>query len=311
MNAVDLFLAALLILSTFIGFRYGALRLFFELIKWAASAALAVLFYTVTVHEMVLQVPELKDWYLPISIPVIFILSYLLLSGVQRFMLKGNSNVHLADKITGLVPGLLTGIVVCAVTARLLALSVFDDISKEAGQSKIAAALSPYTADAEIIITPLLTNYLPAELLYDPTKTTNENTIHATARFSIRPDLEYQMLLLVNAERKKKGLKLLNIDEELKKVARAHSADMLTRGYFSHMTPEGKDPFYRMKKAGITYKKAGENLAYASTLAEAHKGLMNSPSHRAAILNKSFGRIGIGIVDGGKNGLMISQEFRD
>ena len=119
------------------------------------------------------------------------------------------------------------------------------------------------------------------------------------------------MLLLVNAERKKKGLKLLNIDEELKKVARAHSADMLTRGYFSHMTPEGKDPFHRMKQAGITYKKAGENLAYASTLAEAHKGLMNSPSHRAAILNKSFGRIGIGIVDGGKNGLMISQEFRD
>jgi uncharacterized protein YkwD len=38
---------------------------------------------------------------------------------------------------------------------------------------------------------------------------------------------------------------------------------------------------------------------------------MNSPSHRAAILNKSFGRVGIGIVDGGKSGLMISQEFKD
>ncbi len=58
-------------------------------------------------------------------------------------------------------------------------------------------------------------------------------------------------------------------------------------------------------------KKAGENLAYASTLAEAHRGLMNSPSHRDAILNKSFGRIGIGVIDGGKSGLMISQEFKD
>lgn len=310
MNAVDLFLGALLILSTFIGYRYGALRLFFELIKWAASAALAVLFYAVTVNEMLQQVPELKEWYLPVSIPVVFILSYFLFSFIQRLMLRGNSTIHLADKITGLIPGLLTGIVVVAITARLLSLSVFENISAEADKSKIAAALSPYTSDAETMITPLLNNYLPV-VIPAAKKAPAENIVHATAYFSVRPDLEYQMLLLVNAERKKKGLKLLNIDEELKKVARAHSADMLTRGYFSHMTPEGKDPFHRMKQAGITYKKAGENLAYASTLAEAHKGLMNSPSHRAAILNKSFGRIGIGIVDGGKNGLMISQEFRD
>jgi uncharacterized protein YkwD len=311
MNAVDIFLIVLILLSAFIGYRYGALRLFFEWMKWAASAALAVLFYSLTVNEMVLQIPELSEWYVAVSIPVIFILLYLLLSGIQRFIISSTSAIHLFDKITGLIPGLLTGIVVIAITARLLTLSVFDTISSEAGKSKIAAALSPYTTEAEMMITPLLNDYLPAVVINNSNHTKNESTVYATAYFSVRPDLEYEMLLLVNAERKKQGLKLLDIDEELKKVARAHSADMLTRGYFSHMTPEGKDPFHRMKKAGITYIHAGENLAYASTLAEAHKGLMNSPSHRAAILNKTFGRIGIGIVDGGKNGLMISQEFRD
>jgi len=119
------------------------------------------------------------------------------------------------------------------------------------------------------------------------------------------------MLLLLNKEREKRGLRPLVADEPMRKVARAHAQDMLRRGYFSHVTPEGKDPFYRMKKAGITYKKAGENLAYASTLTKAHNGLMHSKLHREAILNPQFKRVGIGIADGGKNGLMIAQEFRN
>ncbi len=311
MNAVDLFLAVLILLSTFIGYRYGALRLLLEWIKWAASVVIAVLFYAVTVQEILQRVPQLNEWYLPLSITIVFTLSYFILSFIQRFFFAGTSTIHLADKITGLVPGLLTGLIMSAVTARLLTLSVFDDVSKEAGESKIAAILSPFATDTENAITPLINEYISPAPVHNAGTKPNEAVIHATTYFSVRPDLEYEMLLLVNAERKQRGLKLLNIDEELKKVARAHSADMLTRGYFSHKTPEGKDPFQRMKQAGITYKKAGENLAYASTLAEAHKGLMNSPSHRAAILNTSFGRIGIGIVDGGKNGLMISQEFRD
>ncbi len=310
MNTVDLLLGVLILLSTFIGYRYGALRLLAELIKWTASAAFAVLFYTATVEEMTKQFPQLQQWYLPVATTIIFSLSYLFLSLLQRLISGGKSTIHLTDKLTGLVPGLLTGIIISAVTARMLTLAASENIRMETGESKIAAALSPYTTDAETMLAPLVQEYLSPVLSHN-TATSREPVIYSTSYFSVRPDLEYQMLLLVNAERKQRGLKLLQVDEALKKVARAHSADMLTRGYFSHNTPEGKDPFQRMKQAGITYRKAGENLAYASTLAEAHKGLMKSPSHRAAILNKSFGRVGIGIVDGGKNGLMISQEFRD
>jgi uncharacterized protein YkwD len=75
--------------------------------------------------------------------------------------------------------------------------------------------------------------------------------------------------------------------------------------------PEGKSPFDRIRKEGIQFSIAGENLALAQNLRLAHGGLMESPSHRANIEHKSFSRVGIGILDGGYNGLMITQLFRN
>jgi uncharacterized protein YkwD len=66
-----------------------------------------------------------------------------------------------------------------------------------------------------------------------------------------------------------------------------------------------------MRSANVKFLTAGENLALGRTLKICHEGLMNSPGHRANILNPSFGRLGIGIMDGGIYGLMISQEFRN
>jgi uncharacterized protein YkwD len=86
---------------------------------------------------------------------------------------------------------------------------------------------------------------------------------------------------------------------------------MFERGYFSHNTPEGKDPFHRMREAKVMFRTAGENLALSPTVQIAHTGLMNSPGHRANILSPAFGRVGIGIMNGGRRGLMVSQEFRN
>jgi uncharacterized protein YkwD len=84
---------------------------------------------------------------------------------------------------------------------------------------------------------------------------------------------------------------------------------MLAHSYFSHETPFGVTPFQRMQAAGIHYTIAGENIALAPTLEIAHTGLMHSPGHRANILRRSFGHVGIGVLDGGKFGLMITQDF--
>ncbi|HYC29684.1 MAG TPA: CAP domain-containing protein, partial [Chitinophagaceae bacterium] len=127
----------------------------------------------------------------------------------------------------------------------------------------------------------------------------------------VREDLEAKMLELVNEERAKQGLKPLVADPELTVVARAHSKDMFARGYFSHITPEGKTPSDRIREAHVRFLVAGENLALGQTLAICHQGLMNSPGHRANILQPSYGRLGIGILDGGIYGLMITQNFRN
>jgi uncharacterized protein YkwD len=126
-----------------------------------------------------------------------------------------------------------------------------------------------------------------------------------------RPDLESGMLELVNRERREAGLEPLTSDPELTEVARRHSVDMFTRGYFSHLTPEGRSPFDRIRAANVRFLTAGENLALAPTLPIAHTGLMNSPGHRANLLRPSFGRVGIGILDGGRRGLMVTQNFRN
>lgn len=134
---------------------------------------------------------------------------------------------------------------------------------------------------------------------------------YTVKRPEIRPDLEDRMLVLVNKERRKHGLKALKADPELRSVARGHSNDMFNRGYFSHISPEGLSPFDRMTSRHVLFLVAGENLALAQTLQIAHAGLMKSPGHRANILNPGFGRLGIGILDGGIYGLMFTQNFRN
>jgi uncharacterized protein YkwD len=84
---------------------------------------------------------------------------------------------------------------------------------------------------------------------------------------------------------------------------------MLARGYFSHYTPEGLSPFDRMTQAGIAYTSAGENLAFSPNVQLAMQGLMQSPGHRANILSKDYGKVGIGVIDGGIYGEMFVQEF--
>ncbi len=110
---------------------------------------------------------------------------------------------------------------------------------------------------------------------------------------------ELKVLELVNAERAKYGLSALSWNDELAQVARAHSKDMATRGFFSHNTPEGKTPFDRIKSAGISYRSAGENIAAGQkTPEEVVEAWMNSEGHRANILNSSYTQIGVGYVTG-------------
>jgi uncharacterized protein YkwD len=111
----------------------------------------------------------------------------------------------------------------------------------------------------------------------------------------LAPD-ESQVLTLVNQQRKAAGCAALTVDPILVAVARAHSTDMAVRGYFDHTSPDGKSPFDRMREAGYKGGLMGENIAAGQpTPAAVMTAWMNSPGHRANILNCGYKVIGIGV----------------
>ncbi|MFT8322344.1 MAG: CAP domain-containing protein [Bacillus sp. (in: firmicutes)] len=118
---------------------------------------------------------------------------------------------------------------------------------------------------------------------------------------------EKQVVELTNKERAKNGLAALQLDTELSKVARAKSQDMSTNKYFDHNSPTYGSPFDMMKKFGISYKSAGENIAQGQkTPEEVVQAWMNSEGHRANILSNKFTHIGVGYVE---NGNYWTQQF--
>ena len=113
-------------------------------------------------------------------------------------------------------------------------------------------------------------------------------------------EYELEVVRLVNVYRSNAGLKPLSADAELSYIARLKSQDMCDKKYFSHTSPTYGSPFQMMKDNGVKYLTAGENIAMGQrTPSEVVTAWMNSPGHRANILNSSFTRIGIGYVSAG------------
>lgn len=122
------------------------------------------------------------------------------------------------------------------------------------------------------------------------------------------PDAEVGVVTLINRVRVGQGLPPLERNDTLDRVARAHSDDMMRRGYFDHRSRDGTSPVGRLANVGFLVPKSGENIAFAPDVQAAHSGLMASPSHRANILSRDFSRVGVGVVFGA-SGLMVTQVF--
>ena len=132
----------------------------------------------------------------------------------------------------------------------------------------------------------------------------NPDMIHVGDQIKISENeqqgIEEQVVNLVNKERAKEGLAPLAIDWELARVAKHKSQDMHDKNYFSHTSPTYGSPFDMMKSFGISYKAAGENIAKGQTsAAQVMEGWMNSPGHRANIMDAKYTHIGVGYVKEG------------
>jgi uncharacterized YkwD family protein len=111
-----------------------------------------------------------------------------------------------------------------------------------------------------------------------------------------------QVIELTNRERARAGLPALKLDAQLSSVAQKKSEDMQQNHYFSHTSPTYGSPFDMMRDFGVTYKTAGENIAQGQrTPQEVVTAWMNSPGHRANILNRQFTHIGVGFEQAGNH----------
>jgi uncharacterized protein YkwD len=140
--------------------------------------------------------------------------------------------------------------------------------------------------------------------------TTPSRTAAAAPQPSATPsDTVAQVVALVNQERAKAGCQALTEDPQLEKAAQGQSDDMAARAFFDHTNPDGADPGQRITAAGYKWSTYGENIAQGQqTAAAVMESWMNSPGHRANILNCSFKDIGVG-VHKGSGGPWWTQDF--
>lgn len=169
----------------------------------------------------------------------------------------------------------------------------------------LAAQTSPTRATAGTTTAPPTTHPTTTA----PTTTVPTTTTPAPAPTTTStppPSQSAQVFALVNQNRAAAGCKALTEDPRLDNAAQAHSVDMATQHYFSHTTPAGVTFDKREEAAGYP-SPGGENIAMGQTSAQqVMTDWMNSPGHRANILNCSFTAIGIGL---DTNGWYWTQDF--
>lgn len=253
---------------------------------------------------------------------IIALISEIILGFLIRKLAKKIPDVYhdqplgLVDKlnsILGVIPGMMSAFIILSFLLSVIISLPSSPILKNAvTSSRIGKILVANTSLFEKGLNDIFGGALSETMNFITVKPQSNETVNL--RFTVsdpKPDssAEQDMLGLVNKERTENGLNNLTFATPLRDLAREYSKDMLIRGYFSHYNLEGQSPFDRMDASGIIYSYAGENLALAPSTDLAMQGLMNSPGHRANILNSNFTKIGIGVMDGGVYGKMFTQEF--
>jgi uncharacterized protein YkwD len=319
LNYVDLILVSILLLALYQGYRRGFILGLLDLFAIAVSLFAAFYFYLYIATFIDDNLFKIEERLLfPLSFFISLIIIRLIIGTAILGLYKMISNkIHQStlNRAMGLLPGLVKGLFLTALFSIIfLFVPFWPELPKKARESYFANNLSQEVETIDHKIAPDISEQVNQSISKLTIEPESDKTIYLNFKVANpvpNEQMENHMLVLVNEERKKAGLKPLEKDIAMRIVARLHSKDMFQKGYFSHINLDNKSPFDRMRAHGIIYRAAGENLALSQTVEIAHLGLMNSPGHRANILNPKFNRVGIGIMDGGIYGIMVTQNFRN
>lgn len=317
MNYIDVLLWLVILLAIWSGWQKGFIVGAIDLASWISSVFIAFFTYKPIASFVDSHIKAMGVWTAPIAFILILIVSRIILATLLYRLFPHGREVHqhTANRILGLLPGFISGVINAAIIAALLlAFPVSPGISATTRNSGTANILAGKIEWLDDQLAPVLDRAVKKSINNLVVHPESDKTVHlnfTVKNATPREDLEAKMIELVNKERVAQGLQPLKADPALVMVGREHSRDMFEQGYFSHYSLEGKTVSDRLRGAGIRFLIAGENLALAQTLTIAHNGLMESPGLRANILQPRYGRVGIGILDGGVYGLMITQVFKN
>lgn len=317
-SPVDAAVLALLGVAAWFGYRSGFVSTMYSLASWilAVAAALAFEGPAASFIEAVAGLPK------PLAATIGFVLTIIavealfstagylairpIVAVVRRSALGG------VDRILGTVPATIRALFIVALAILTIqALPVSSEVKAAVETSRTARLVNAEVAAFQPQIETFTGQLGGSPLLITRIGEDETERLDLPDRVELAPDpiAERQLLDLVNEERVQLGLGALAWDERLLPVARAHSQEMFKLKYFSHESPVTGSPFDRLKAAGISYSRAGENLAFAQAVSVAHRALMDSPGHRENILRPEFSRLAIGVINAGTYGRMVTQLF--
>jgi uncharacterized protein YkwD len=317
-SPVDGVVVILIGIAVWFGYRAGFIATMYSLASWiiAVAAALAFAGPATRVVELLTNLPQ------PLAAMIGFVVTILVVEGL--FAAAGNfaiwpivalvrrSPLSVADRILGTLPAAIRSALIVAVTILAIeAIPVGSEMTAAVETSRTGRIVNAEVAAFQPQIETFTGQLGGAPLLVTRIGEDQTERLDVPDAIEVVPDpvAERQLFDLVNEERTQRGFGALVWDERLVPVARAHSEEMFKLRYFSHDSPVAGSPFDRLQNAGVTYSRAGENLAYAQSVSVAHRALMNSPGHRENILRPEFTRIGIGVINAGVYGRMVTQLF--
>ena len=321
-SPIDAAIIALIGVAVWNGYRSGFISTAYGLATWVVSFAAAVVFQS-PASQLVQYLGLSPAAAHPIAFVLTLVVIETLFSIAGYFAVKPIvQHVHgishwteTTDKVLGVFPSVARSLFVAGIVLSALVVSPLSpDLKAAVEQSRISRALIERVSEIQPQLARLsgqVGDNVPLFVtkLGEDQSESLANVLPDKLSLAPDPSAEAQMFALVNEERTNAGLKPLVWDDRLLPVARQHSQEMFQLKYFSHQSPVTGSPFDRLKAANITYKLAGENLAYAQSVTVAHRGLMDSPEHRANILRPDFTRMAIGVIYAGAYGRMFTQMF--
>ncbi|MEK9201014.1 MAG: CvpA family protein [Patescibacteria group bacterium] len=319
-NWIDWVIIVVTLYYVYEGFEDGLTKLGTDLISF-----LGALWLTVRYHGVVGRFIEQKFgtsslWTNVVGYLVVGFVAEVLISLVLDRIVKllpGKWEGSRIDRGLGAVFSALKALIIITFVLLLtLALPLRGTVKSDIRNSVIGGKLISLPGKYVDDLNETLDEQVTAAMKFVTIKPQSNETLELTSlpkncEYRVDIQAEKEMLGLVNKERTADGKKILVWNEDVAQVARKHSLDMFERRYFAHQNPEGYDVGDRLQNGGVDYSFAGENLAFAPDVKTAHEGLMDSSGHKANILEENFGKIGIGIYDGGVCGMMFTQNFVD